>query len=181
MKTLVGKKIFFLSTIFFVAAIFAYGFIFFEVKYKISSVSNSEAGLIEKEKLVDESRLIKNFFRDTEIERNLVLSYAVSEDSAVAFIDFIESLGKKSGVRVVIDNVSEKVESSGTKNLELKISALGEWGNVFRFSQAIENIPYKSVISNIYFSLSNPNTNSDPKIKTDPEWTAHIIFNVLKF
>ena len=139
MNKRIGKKIFILAATFFVASLFTYGYMFVSVKNSISRVAEAERDFLEKEKLVEESRGIKSFFRNTEKEMALVSSYSLSEESSISFIEFVESLGRKAGTEIIIDNVSEKEGRAHSKVLEFKVSVVGEWGRVFNFIQMLEN------------------------------------------
>lgn len=113
------------------------------------------------------------------IERNLksnlaignkLSGYFVKTDSIVDFIQKIESIINSNNVSGSVDSVSEsKIADALYQNmsdLNLSITAKGDWNGLIKLVGLLENLPYKSTIDNVNFSNIKLET---PKAKSSTE------------
>ena len=121
-------------------------------------------------------------------------SYFIDKDGAAAFIESIESLGRKNGVAVSIDSVDiagngaatpptqkqNKAGGSNTELLKLTISARGSWQKVFHFLSLLENMPFKLAISEANLTAVSSEAVSTEKGAAVTSWNGKFSIEVLK-
>ena len=71
-------------------------------------------------------------------------------EDAVGFLQFIENLGKESGVSLdVIFFDFEKQTEGENKILKTSLSVKGDWKQVNKFLLMMENLPYHTLIEDV--------------------------------
>jgi hypothetical protein len=93
----------------------------------------------------------------------------LSEEETPEFFGFIESIGKISGAKVSIVNITDK--SASKEGLSMLLSVEGTFENVFGTLKLLENIPYATSFSKIAL-----HRNEESGL-----WLADIDFIILSF
>ena len=193
MKVLNGKKgILFLGMVA-VAAVASWYFMFANIKGLNENISL----LLERSRLEEKNvaaiRSIETVVNDSNSDIDKLNSYFIGKDGTVAFIESIESLGRKNAVAVSIDSVDvagnstlnsstkgeKKLIGPSTELLKLKISAAGNWQDIFHFLSSLENMPFKLTISEADLA-SVSQTISTEKRETTTGWSGRFSIEILK-
>jgi len=88
--------------------------------------------------------------KDTEAERQQLLSFLLPTGSEVSFIEQIEGLAKASGLDGKTNNVAETPNQiAGVKQLDIQLTETGSWNNAMYFLGQLENLPYNLDIRGI--------------------------------
>lgn len=124
-----------------------------------TSLNITEIGTnIDHEMKVAESNLLtRQQLNKTKSDRSKLDIYLIPHDGEVAFIEEIETLGRRVGVKVLIDGVNfEAVKNSSSTpsavNLEIikvKLEAAGTWNEINSYLYLIENMPYRLTINRV--------------------------------
>jgi len=103
--------------------------------------------------------------------------YFVDKNNVVSFVEKIEGLGRKAGVKSEISSLnSSKFKGPNREELEkvsIKIKAVGYWDNIYSLVSYTESLPYKIEINKVVFSIV------DPK-KWPRQWNVEIELSVLE-
>ena len=131
-------------------AIFLYG--------KLKEMADDEYGLksdisnLNNE--VKDLKIFENFISDTGNDRKKISSGFVDSNGLVRFIEDAEQVGKNSGVDVNVESASPVINQ---KDLgpSFHLQASGGFGQVFRYSILLENLPYELAFEKINISKSD--------------------------
>lgn len=108
-----------------------------------------------------EFKLIENNLKETEIDRKKINSYFIQEgeEGVVLFVEYIENMGKISGVNLDVKSISFKEFDSNKINSEsqnifenMKVSLVveGEWSDVIYFLKLLESSLYSMSFDKVY-------------------------------
>jgi hypothetical protein len=135
-----------------------YGFLFWDIKVKneqISSLVNDANQFSNKDHAL---RLVKISLEQNKNLIDQLDSYFIPSDGVVGFISSIESLGKESGVELVVTSVETLSDPKNTKDfkeaLHLRLETMGSWKGTFYFLSVLENLPYQVDVSQVTFGLT---------------------------
>ncbi len=108
-------------------------------------------------------------------------NYLVDEKNLVIFIEFIESIGKKSNVDLKIVSVAIEEIKTGTQKesvLTIKLNGQGKFSDVFYLLQLVESMPNKIIVlsSKVY-----PTSRSEQSKVDNGLWQLDLTFRVLGF
>lgn len=138
--------VFSLGMVALLVAIGACSFLFWQIKQKNEAISllfaeNSIAASKDQQ-----YKVLQKVLEDTEAERELINSHIIPPDGVVPFIEFVEQLGSLSNVSLKLDSIAPGLWN-GKKHptieaLEVNITAIGSWQNIYRFLAEVEHMPY---------------------------------------
>jgi hypothetical protein len=125
-----------------------------EIRSMNEEISLLKSDIDNETRRINEERDLKIALADTSKDREMLNGYFVREDQIVPFVESIESVGTKFGVKVKIVSISDGGDVKNTEeSLDLKINFNGSWSSVMNFLEYLENLPYKSHIDNVVFSI----------------------------
>ncbi|OHA32005.1 MAG: hypothetical protein A2928_00225 [Candidatus Taylorbacteria bacterium RIFCSPLOWO2_01_FULL_45_15b] len=116
--------------------------------------------------------LLKRTFEATEIEREKIETYFVSDGTVVPFIESIEALRTISGISTKISTLAvETPESGDVEYLHVVIDVDGSWDGVYRFVSLVEKLPHAIRIEKVAF---------DKTLGENSVWRSNISLRVAK-
>ena len=129
--------------------------------------------------LISTQKLISDLSPDLESINNSI----VPSGDDVGFIEIFESVAKGNGLKIDIDFLVLKDDSSfknaNVTSLEIKAKTSGSWVGTYTFLSELESLPIKVKINN--FSMDTaPGSSSDGK-KQLPMWQSSFEIVVLKY
>lgn len=131
-------------------------------------------------------KLLKDF-KDTEDSRAALVSYFVSDDKIVNFIQVLEATGPKVGAQAEIMSLdaedSTGKEKGTVTSARIRLEVRGSWSTVLRYVMAVERLPYVVAINNL--SLRNlggiPADGSLTPVKNQSsQWVANFELSIQK-
>jgi hypothetical protein len=146
-----------------------YFFMYFTITSVVAETSTILAEVDKAEEKNQELVTLKKTISTSEEDRQTLSSYFVTDDTIVIFLENLEALGATSNTEVKISSVTQNTED---KKLSVAISSVGGFGNVFRFLELIEQVPYATEVKTL--SLA---TRDDPVSTTENPsklWEADI-------
>lgn len=187
------KNIFKAILIIDIIAFVLYGALFFLIKNKNQDTStllnNAERDLKKDEFL----RVAKFSLDQNRAEVEKLDTFFVAKDGVPNFIEYIEGLGKESGVALSIGNVSVEPDTKNKDDfkeiLRLKVEMLGSWQELFTFLSIIENLPYRVQIDNVSFAVDASEealffggeaSTTNSSLSGGNQWKGFIEFTLLK-
>jgi Tfp pilus assembly protein PilO len=183
------KKMFITTLVLNAIALAAYGFLFFSIKDKNETVSSILSGA-DKDIQQDEFlRMAKFSLMDNRENIEKLDSYFVPRDGVPDFIEFIEQLGRDSGISLSIGVVAVEPDTRNKDDfkelLRLRTEGLGQWQNLFTFLSMIENLPFRVQIDRVSFALDGGQERiSFDSVGTEDRslslWKGFVDFTLLK-
>lgn len=83
--------------------------------------------------------------KEIETKGDQLGNFFLKRDDLVGFLDFIESLGQKTGAQIKIDSISESKVGDKTQ-IALSVRMDGSFSGVYRTIRLLEEMPYQSRI-----------------------------------
>lgn len=166
MKKNISKIIFSTS----VAASILFGVLFFVLYQKVGEnmkkVEDSTVGwgsvTGKQSNALPLNRLIEELSKD----KQLIDGHFADNSDIVTFLDTLESLAPKTGVKLEVDSVNSK--ENNTK-LQIGLKASGGFSSVYRFLLLLENSPYELDFLSVDFHKIQ-NINIDNKKSKESIW-----------
>jgi hypothetical protein len=159
------------------AAVVAYVFMYKDAVIKAEEADAIKTAVSVADKHTLEAENMKIIYNNTVSDRALVPSFLVSVDDAVPFIDAVEAIGPATGVTLSISSLSSGTDNASSHGIvTATISAVGNWTNVMRAVQMVENMPYAISIKSINMDVLSSDGSS---AKSTPHWTAALDISVL--
>jgi hypothetical protein len=159
------------------AAVVAYVFMYKDAMIKAQEEASIKAEVSAAAKHTLEAENMKIMYNDTASDRALLPSFIVSVDNAVPFIDAVEAIGPATGVTLSISSLSSGTDNASSYGVvTATISAIGNWTNVMRAIQMVENMPYAISVKNLNMDVLSSDGSSD---KSASHWTAALDISVL--
>jgi CRISPR/Cas system CSM-associated protein Csm3 (group 7 of RAMP superfamily) len=173
MKRLFGKKIYILAffalllnTVIFLAA----GYLVKEYDAVKSDLDEVNKQLAIYDKRFANLQNVQKSLTATADDRVLVRSVFLSNGTIINFIEGLEYLAQKSGVRIDLKNVFYSGHSG--ENAVFSMVVYGKFPDVYRFVYLVEREKYMTGIGRISFSVEN---------EKEFEWSAEINLKVLAY
>jgi Tfp pilus assembly protein PilO len=117
---------------------------------------------------------LRSVVKDTEAKRQQLVTFLLSGDAEIPFVEQVENLAKGSGLKEKTNNIfSVKGDTSTTKIFQMQLETTGSWSNNMYFLSQLENLPYDIHIQDI--SLNNQ---SGVGKASSLSWTATFDINV---
>ena len=168
-----------------VAFLLIYGVMYFDIHNKnkdIARFTNEIENLNENEKSF---RDMENILSETQKERGELLSFFVTPDRVVDFIEFIEDLGGSTGLEVTTESVNELGDGESmigkheyAQELQLEIRVVGGKENVLTYLELIERMPYKVFVDSV--KLQEVTVLCEGCTEEEVKWEGRFVFRVLK-
>lgn len=127
-----------------------YGVLFYMIRQSNVLIASASVSSEARAKQIDTADSLKKTLENSATETSLLNKYFISSEGAVNFIEYLEGLGESIGAVVLIQDVAEVEDFSGSSEkteLTFRIIAQGSWRSVYRFLALLENSPYTIVIS----------------------------------
>lgn len=172
-----------LITLFFadilIAGVFA--FVYISTKNLITESVNKEDQIKAELKKENAAVIMKEDLALAKVYQEKLNNYVINSNGTVAFIELLENMIIKSGLKSDIRNVAtEAYKKSGVSNVELlRVNAdvVGEWKNVQYFLNLLENYPLQINIEKVSI---NKFSDLSSKGKSISQWAGSFEFTVLK-
>jgi hypothetical protein len=167
--------LFLLSSIFFV-------FLLREVKKNINISKQAEINLQEEMLALEEAKDFNNFFRSIENEKILLESYFIQNSDVVPFLDKIEMMGSKVGIKTEVSQIEIAKDNSG---LVLEIKNEGNFKRLYKFLLLLENFPYELEFTSVEIynvsvqNVENLEKSGNNKVKN--EWKMVLKIKLISF
>ena len=152
-----------------------YGLALFVIEKKGASVRVLYAQLEEDTHREQNVNTLRHLVTDTAKERASLDRYFVSGGDVVGFIEYIESLGRRSGASVELSSVD--VINTEPKTLQISFKATGSWESVAYMLSLAETIPMSIEIIKMSFKRSE--NENDKKVKKRGRGSLHYAYLVL--
>lgn len=192
MKSNFFKKLKFVFLVATLIVFIGYGALFYFIRELNIDVADASVSHEERERLLNIAKSLEKTLENLNEEIDVVNRSFIDSDGSIDFIEYIEDLGKKTDVGILIKDVNESdaVDIEKKSELRFKVAIQGEWKHVYRFLAILENAPniivFESVelrknISNEYLvsdAFQAPK-NSGVKLVTSA-WRGDFEFTVLK-
>lgn len=167
----------FLSIIFFIFSLFVFVFL-----YKAIDNSNKESQLKEMEwqsELLrrDEIRVLDNSVKAIEKERVQLENHFAQNSDIVPFLNTIEGLASKVGIKAEVTSVDLLVDRDGIM-VGMKVS--GAFGDLYKFLTLLENSPYELEFTGVDMS-KGVGGDSGSKNVTFSGWDVYLKIKLLSF
>ena len=147
-------------------------------------MSNQMDNKLEEQSTLDS---MKTAIDNTSIQIADLESHFVGKDDVIKFIEFVENMGKKSGVKLKTNSVdveSPTDDSTTIDKIHMTIETTGKWQDTFYFLQMLELMKYKAEIKQLKISSSLEPSNAELSVKVAKkpvsEWRADFDFSVPK-
>ncbi len=170
------KKLCIILAIIIVVVIGIYYGLFTIIHHTADTIAENELKVQEKMEQDKNDRSLKSFIMESGADIDRLESRIIPSDGVVAFIEKVESYGRKSGAVVSIVSVDAKpvpTNPEAFESLVLNVSARGSWDATYRFLSMLENFPYKMTISDVVLS-------EERNASSTSLWNGGYIIHVLK-
>jgi Tfp pilus assembly protein PilO len=158
-----------------ILAIAAGGYLFLFINIKNSNEKSSQLLVETQTESIREAKLkaLKRSVSQTSGTREKLEQYILSEDDSVVLIERIEELGSGVNSQVSIQSVRlEPYQDEAFEWVVFSLSAYGSWDSVMRFVSLLENLPYRTEMSELLIERGDGEGVSN--------WQAKTILRVLK-
>jgi len=139
------------------AAIVGYGFWHAAVEAKSVAVADLQNQIVTKTNTASRISSSRASLVQIAGDEEIMRSYFVPETGVVAFIDALETEGKKQGTTVTVSSVSSASATTVMSALTLSLTIDGAFGAVMSTIGAIEYAPYDLIVSALSVSRDSQN------------------------
>jgi len=163
------------------AVIFLFLFILNVIKNKNKHASVTFSAL--QNKIKEKEKIIGSKEKIIEIQalNDSIASHFVNTNEIDKFVGYLENMSTFTGSELVVNGI--EIPPKMGDIISFKISVLGDFNEVMKTLNLLENIPYQITITQIYLNKKiNSPIQSDTTKKIEPEiskWQMDISFNVL--
>lgn len=120
-----------------------------EIKNELSIVDALELKKLETASLLEK----------TKEGRDEISSYFVSKEDPTRFLEFVEALGKESGISLEVKELSmdipEEEVRSFQDNVKVVLYVEGGWSSLYHFLWLLERMPYVVTVANTALAVDN--------------------------
>lgn len=137
-----------------------YGVLFYTIRQSNIVIASASVSSEARAKQINTADSLKKTLENSATEISLLSKYFISSEGPVSFIEYLEDLGESVGAVILIQDVKEVENFSGSSQkseLTFRIIAQGSWRSVYRFLALLENSPHTIVISNVELRKSSVN------------------------
>ncbi len=157
----------------------AYAFFFIAMKNK----TEATAALSEQNETLagNESRIMSALIAIKSEGANIdkLGTYFIKESEVVAFTKKLELLGVESGTDLSLEALDPGLGANGASVLNFRLTATGEFKDVIRLMEFLENFPAKFEWKNV--DLSRNDGAVDPKAPKAVQWKISASLSALNF
>ncbi|MBI5449335.1 hypothetical protein HY948_03395 [Candidatus Gottesmanbacteria bacterium] len=131
--------------------------IYLLVFLKIPETESLYADILDREALEKKTADIVRIAGDTKIDREKLSLYFIDKESAVGFIEELESLSRQANVVLDIDSPLEEKDSPQSKQVALRfnVRSEGAFSDILYFLRLVENLPYKIFVDHVTLSVAD--------------------------
>ncbi len=138
----------------FICSVLAFWFVYGQVGVQMRNSSAAYGQIAQAQLQEVQARQIVDTLSDTQVERDLLSSFFVSDAQTVGFISQIENVGKEAGkATVTIASISDDDLSAAamgtTGSIHAHINIQGTWPDAMRAFHLVESLPYGESINNV--------------------------------
>ncbi len=146
--------------LFFVAI--AYGYMKRTLDISIADIVDKKTVSARLDALKVETKTTSDTYKETAATRADMHSHIISNDRVVDLIVTIEAIGKASGSKILIGDISQpdpkQPASSSTSFVDMTITVSGSRLSVIKTLTMLENIGYVSRVENLKLEISDKDT-----------------------
>lgn len=151
-----------------------YVFLFIKVNSINLEVAKSLSEIRSEDNKEAQLRMVGKSLETTTEERKRLQELFVGSESVVAFIELLESLGTDAGTKVTIESLTVTESNfEHIENLNIRLSAEGNYKDVYGLTQAIGELPYSVIWKRLSF-------NKEASEEEISSWSLVSDFSVLK-
>lgn len=163
-----------ISIILLIAWVSLFVFINWKVNKKIES-NEQTAKAVNLE--VGEVLAIKRKFDSLQEVRNTIDGYFIERGNSFLVIEKIEEISRESGVILKINQAEE------LSSIQLNLSVVGNFKNLWQFIAMLENLPFKIRINNLILTKQNDSSPLSANLKNDEsgDWRSNINLTISSF
>lgn len=167
-----STKILILIIICNIAALAGYYFLFQYIKTQSKAALSLTNTLDQSQQKNGRLSSMRSAVKDTENARQQLVTFLISIDEEIPFVEQVEALVKNSGL---VGKTNNMIGGTKTKNVfKMQLETSGSWNNTMFFLSQLENLPY-----DIYIGGVNLNKTTGPAKKgVGPVWTTAIEISV---
>lgn len=168
-----------LSVIFFILLLVALVFLYKKINLNNEKAELSTIELENEANSRSQIRLLNKSIETIKGDKARLETHFAKSSDIVPFLDNIEALGPKAGVKAEITSVNILEDKSG---LLAKISASGSFGGIYKFLTLLENSPYE--LEFIAFDISREGGSDvalDGTLVKNSNWQATFNIKLLSF
>jgi hypothetical protein len=157
MKFSKAQNTFILACLAAVILLCAYGYLYSKFQVLNSSIVDSSSKVYKDQEQESSIISLRQKIASVQSDKALLDSLFVGSDQVAGFIQNLETLAQTSGVSHTLAVTSEDdpgLAPYSKSFLVFHLTTAGNWKNTMRFLLALENMPNKSFISNVSYSVS---------------------------
>jgi hypothetical protein len=179
MKKNLYKTLFTTSVIFLILNSFVFIFLYKKINTNKKTAEESEIMWQQEVNRRDGIRSQNSSIKKIEKDKDLLELHFANSSNIVPFLDTIEDVGKKVGIKAEVTLVDIPKESG---NLIIQMKAVGSFEKLYKFLLLLENSSYELE----FISVNIENVNFDETLKNEtknknPEWVMNIRMKLLSF
>jgi len=123
------------------------------------------------------TQLLNDSIKKIQSEKDLLETHFANSSDIVPFLDTLESIAEKGGVKAEVNSVDIPKENDG---LIVGMNASGSFENVYKFILLLENSPYE--LNLISFDAQQQNTpDASGKVSKVPQWNVFLKIKLVSF
>lgn len=176
-KKNISKIIFVISAVLFMLAVVIFFFTYSEIQKNSEKLNayNTEWNTMAGQKSGVYS--LSHLLDDISKEKEEIDGRFASESDVVVFLDTLELLAPKTGVKMEVGSVSSKGENT---RLQIGLKAMGSFSSVYKFLTLLENSPYELDFLSVDIHKTQISSSGDKKTK-EPTWEGIFKIQLLSY
>lgn len=140
MKNNSHKLLLILSLTFFILSCFGFFVLYKEINNNEKITGENELKLQKEIEKTESIKLLNSSIKKIESERDLIETHFAHGSNVVPFLNTMESLGNKAGVKTEVTLVDIPKES---RSLVIEMNTLGSFEGIYKFLLLLENSQYQ--------------------------------------
>lgn len=140
------------------ALVGAYAYIYRETNDHVNRAIAAKGDLSSEERSQADRKDLIGISDATAAARAKLSEYFISADSAVDFIQEVESIGPASGTKIVISSIvadaADKANPGKIGRVAARVAVTGSWSAVMKALELFETLPYLSTVNQVSLSTS---------------------------
>lgn len=156
--------------------------------FKVIENKNKHTGVVEmtlEDKMIkkEKSFILKDKIFEIEEIKNELESHFLNPEEIDVFVGYLEDIGKKMGVKLVVKNVD--ILKNESNRINVKISMNGDFPNIMKTISYLENSPYQISVVQLFLNENIGGVSGEEdSVSTDQasyasKWQADLSFNIL--
>lgn len=124
------------------------------------------------DKTREERKELENFVSSLKEKKQKIDKAFLDKQDTIKFIEQLEYISAKTGSNVKIDNINDQED----KNLNMRISVIGSFTQIFHYIVLLENVPQKIKLNNFFLYKQDKENKSGSN-----QWLGQIDLSVISF